>query len=194
MARRLPKFPLKMANGTGVRNIEDLRANADIDSIVTYFLSGQLNLWCRAFGYDNLPDKFESVTCKLIKSIYDVLEIPVQISEIEAYVKENGIHVSNKSISNAEIEEEVIDNEEVKNKLKSYVDSDVSLSDYSIEVIPVSSELKMVSVSNKKTRYCKNFVFKCDAGQDCQSEKIPVSLYKKIADALNKQINNKSII
>ena len=40
----MPKFPLKMANGVNVRNIEDLRTNADIESIVGYYLSGQLIL------------------------------------------------------------------------------------------------------------------------------------------------------
>lgn len=94
MARSLPKFPLEMANGTKVRNIEDLRANADIDSIVTYFLDGRLARWCRAFGYDTFPEKFEGITFELIKNIYDTLEIPANEQEIKGYIKENGLHAS----------------------------------------------------------------------------------------------------
>jgi len=112
MARRMPKFPLKMANGANVRNLEDLRTNADIESIVSYYLSGQLSLWCRAFGYDAFPEKFESITFELIKSIYDTLGIPADEQEIKGYIEENGFRVNNtansfnnkKSQSGCEIE------------------------------------------------------------------------------------------
>lgn len=150
MARRLPKFPLEMTNGEKVRNIEDLRKNADVDSIVKYFFSGQLNLWCRAFGYDNLPEQFENINVRLIKSIYETLEISVDESEIENYVKERGIRVSGKPNMNAENDDEIIDDEELKNKLQSYVDPEVNLSDYAIDLLPVNSTLTVVRILFKK--------------------------------------------
>ncbi len=158
MARRLPKFPLEMANGEKVRNIEDLRKNADVDSIVKYFFSGQLNLWCRAFGYDNLPEQFESVACKMIKSIYETFEIPVDDSQIEAYVKEKGIHISGKPVVGTENDEEIIDDEELKSKLKSYVDPDVNLSDYAIDLLPVNSRLTIIRILAKKDSYRYNYI------------------------------------
>ncbi len=192
MARRLPKFPLKMANDENVRSIEELRANADMDSIVTYFLSGQLNLWCHAFGYGNLPEQFENVTCELIKNIYDVLEIPVKMSEIKAYVEENNIHVSGQSAGNVEMEEEVIDNEEVKKKLKFYVDSDIPLSDYSIETIPVNDDngslcKYKVIIANEQTEQYTSFVLPYDVEGNYKKNNFIDDFYKKIANTVKKQ-------
>ena len=158
MAKRLPKFPLEMANGAKVRSIEELRENADIKSIVAYFLDGRLKRWCNAWRYDGLPEKLEDTTCEMIKNIYDVLEIPVDDSQIEAYVKENGIHVSNKSVVDTENDEEIIDDEELKNKLKSYVKSDVNLSDYAIDLLPVNSTLTVVRILIKKDSSRYNFI------------------------------------
>lgn len=61
MARRMIKFPLKMKNGAEVRNIEELRENADVESIMKYYFSGQLNLWCKAYGYNDFSDNLKSV-------------------------------------------------------------------------------------------------------------------------------------
>lgn len=191
MARRMPKFPLKMANGANVRNLEDLRTNADIESIVSYYLSGQLSLWCRAFGYDAFPKKIEIITFELIKSIYTVLEIPVSEQEIKNYIKENGIHVKNTAANDTETEEEVIDNTEVKKKLKSYVNSGISLSDYAVEVMPVNDNngklcKYKITVVNAKTEQYTSFVLPYDISSSYTKEKFLDDLFKKIANVLEK--------
>lgn len=147
---KLTKFPLEMANGAKVRSIEELRENADVKSIVAYFLDGRLGRWCNAWRYDDLPAQLENATAELIKRIYDALEIPVDASEIENYVKESGIRVSGKPAMNAENDDEIIDDEELKNKLQSYVDPEVNLSDYAIDLLPVNSTLTVVRILFKK--------------------------------------------
>ena len=161
---KLIKFPLEMENGAKVRSIEELRENADVKSIVAYFLDGRLGRWCNAWRYDGLPEKLEDTTCEMIKNIYDVLEIPVDDSQIEAYVKENGIHVSDKSVADTENDEEIIDDEELKNKLKSYVNPDVNLSDYAIDLLPVNSTLTVVRILIKKDSSRYNFIHDAKIG------------------------------
>lgn len=193
MARRLPKFPLKMANGAKVRNIEDLRANADIDSIVKYFLSGQLSLWCRAFGYDNLPEQFENITGGLIRVIYVTLGISVDEQEIETYVKENhDFSVENIAVTDDTEEEPVADQQEIKRKLAGYVDTDISLADYSIEVTPVNDEngkiIKYrVTIENKNTEQYTRFALPYNVKGSYIKNHFEDDLYKKIANTLKKQ-------
>ena len=148
---KLTKFPLEMANGAKVRSIEELRENADVKSIVAYFLDGRLGRWCNAWRYDDLPAQLEDATAELIKRIYDALEIPIDASEIENYVKESGIRVSSKPAMNAENEGEIVDDEELKNKLQSYMSPEVNLSDYVIDLVPVNSTLTVIRTFCKKT-------------------------------------------
>ncbi len=157
MARRLPKFPLEMANDAKVRSIEELRENADVKSIVAYFLDGRLKRWCDAWRYDSLSEKLEDVTAELIKNIYDVIEIPVDESEIEAYVKENSTHINGKSVG-TDNDEEIVDDEELKKKLKPYVDPDVNLSDYSVDLLPVNSKMTIIRIQHKKDSYRYNYI------------------------------------
>lgn len=155
---KLTKFPLEMANGAKVRSIEELRENADVKSIVAYFLDGRLGRWCNAWRYDDLPAQLEDATAELIKRIYDALEIPVDASEIENYVKESGIRVSGKPAMNAENEGEIVDDEELKKKLQPYVDPEVDLSDYVIDLVPVNSTLTVIRTFCKKTSIRYSFV------------------------------------
>lgn len=166
---KLTRFPLEMANGAKVRSIEELRENADVKSIVAYFLDGRLGRWCSAWRYDDLPAQLENVTTELIKHIYDALEIPVDASEIENYVKENGIHASGKPAMN------IVDDEELKNKLKPYINPEVNLSDYAIELLPVNSTLTVISVSYKNNSIRFNDVY------DAQMQEDDNGLYKYIA-------------
>ena len=175
---KLTKFPLEMANGAKVRSIEELRENADVKSIVAYFLDGRLGRWCNAWRYDDLPAQLEDATAELIKRIYDALEIPIDASEIENYMKENGIRVSSKPDMNVENDDEIIDDEELKNKLQSYVDPEVNLSDYAIDLLPVNSTLTVISVSYKNNPIRFNVVY------DAQMQEDSNGLYKYIADTL----------
>ncbi|MCM1133027.1 MAG: hypothetical protein NC340_06110 [Ruminococcus flavefaciens] len=154
---KLTKFPLEMENGAKVRSIEELRENADVKSIVTYFLDGRLRRWCSAWRYDDLPDKLDNITFEMIKSIYDVLGIKADDSQIEAYLKENGTQMGGKSVMRVENDDEIIDDEELKSKIKPYlskqqpyVNVDIDLSDFAIDLIPVSSSLTVIRILNRK--------------------------------------------
>ena len=52
------KFPLEMANGTIVRNLDELKENFNIKKIVGYFLDGKLQTWLEERYYD---EEFEDV-------------------------------------------------------------------------------------------------------------------------------------
>ncbi len=193
MARRLPKFPLEMANGAKVRNIEDLRANADIDSIVKYFLSGQLSLWCRVFGYNGIPSELDGLSFELIKGIYEKMDIPCNEAEIVAYLQENhGFSVENTAVIDDAEEESVADNQEIKRKLAGYVDADIQLADYSIEITPVNDDngktIKYrVTIENKKAEQYTRFVLPYDVKGGYTKNHFEDDLYKKIANTLKKQ-------
>lgn len=193
MIRKMAKFSLKMNNGASIRSIEDLRKNADVESIVKYFLSGQLSLWCRTFGYIDFSEQLENVNVEFIKSIYEKLEIPYETSEIEAYLKENhGFSIENTSITSDVEEKLVADNQEIKNKLNDYVDSDIRLSDYSIEVTPVNDDNGKVikyriTIENEKTEQYSRFVLPYDVKSNYTQKHFEDDLCKKIANALNKQ-------
>ena len=61
MARKV-KFALEMANGTKVRsNLEELREHFDMESIVSYYLSGKLLEWLEDRYYDDEAAKIEEL-------------------------------------------------------------------------------------------------------------------------------------
>ncbi|MCM1508342.1 MAG: hypothetical protein NC177_14610 [Ruminococcus flavefaciens] len=163
---KLTKFPLEMENGARVRSIEELRENADVKSIVTYFLDGRLRRWCSAWRYDDLPDKLDNILFEMIKGIYDVLGIKADDSQIEAYLKENGTQMGGKSVMCVENDDEIIDDEELKSKVKPYlnqqppyVNVDIDLSDFAIDLIPVSSSLTVIRIMYKKNSCRYNSVY-----------------------------------
>lgn len=196
MSRRLPKFPLEMANGEKVRSIEKLRENADIDSIVKYFLDGRLRRWCSVFGYADLPEKLENATCELIKNIYDVLEIPINEQEIKDYLAENHDFSAENIAFNNDVEEDIAaDNQDIKSKLTGYVDTDVQLSDYSIEVIPVSDEdgkicKYKIIIDNEKTEQYTRFVLPYSITTSYTKERFEVDMYRKISNSLRELKEN----
>lgn len=193
MARRMIKFPLKMKNGAEVRSLEELRANADVESIVKYFFSGQLSLWCRAYGYTNFSEQLETINAEFIENIYKKLEIPYDISEIQEYlIKNHGLSVMSNSTHNDIEEESVVDNQDVKKKLEKYVDGDICLSDYLIEVTPINDDdgktMKYkVTIENEKSEQYSKFVLPYDVSGSYTQQIFEDDLYKKIAYALKKK-------
>ena len=61
MARKI-KFALKMADGTEVRTIEELKEHFDVETVVGYFNDGRLLNWLQSRYYDNEADKVEQLT------------------------------------------------------------------------------------------------------------------------------------
>ena len=59
MARKI-RFPLKMKNGAEVRTLDELKENFDLESVLGYYVSGQLVTWLRNYYYDDIADKVEA--------------------------------------------------------------------------------------------------------------------------------------
>lgn len=51
------KFPLKMADGTEVRTIDEFKEHFDVESVVGYFKDGRLLTWLQSRYYDEEADK-----------------------------------------------------------------------------------------------------------------------------------------
>ena len=61
MAKKI-KFPLKLADGTEARTLDELKEHFDIESVVGYFSDGRLLNWLRSRYYDDEADKVEQLT------------------------------------------------------------------------------------------------------------------------------------
>ena len=135
MARRMIKFPLKMKNGAEVRNLEDLRANADVESIMKYYFSGQLSLWCRAFGYENIPAGITEINERFVTAVMDLIGVKASAEEMQKYIKNSfGAIDTSKITEDIENEEEIIDNMNTKendiyNKIKNDQYSELKVGD-----------------------------------------------------------------
>ena len=190
MIKKVPKFPLKMKNGVNVRTIEELRKNADYQSIINYYLSGQLDLWCRAFGYNSLSEQLDQVNLDIVKEIYDKLEIQYDTNEIIQFLQENGgVRISSESLENDYIEEKVIDNQEIKNSLTSYINDSVNLDAFLIEVTPLNNEdgeinkYRIVIENNNIGQYYR-FILPYFVSGDYTHDRFKDDLYKKISHAI----------
>ena len=77
MAKKV-KFPLKLADGTEARTLEELKEHFDINSVVAYFSDGKLLNWLQARYYDDEADKVSSLAkddkdvAKKLCAIFDV--------------------------------------------------------------------------------------------------------------------------
>ena len=54
---KLIRFPLKLADGTEARSLEELREHGDVESVLKHYRVGTLALWLRAFRYDELAER-----------------------------------------------------------------------------------------------------------------------------------------
>ena len=86
MVKRMIRFPLKMKNGAEVRSLEELRSNADVESVMQYYFSGQLSRWCRVFNINELPEKITENNEMFVKKVLEVIGIELSEAEIKDYV------------------------------------------------------------------------------------------------------------
>ena len=187
MINKVPKFPLKMKNGVQVRNLEELKANIDLESIMRYYFSGQLIRWCKVFGMTDLPEQFESNNVKFVKSILLTLGLDGTIpeSEITRYVNENfGDNTIHDLVPDLE-EVTVTDDKTIKEKLSSMVDNTVNLNDYSIEVVPIrdddgSLQKYRVCISNEKNNQYSRFAVLYEIDNEYTHELFEKDIYRKI--------------
>lgn len=78
MAKKI-KFPLKMADGSQARNIEELRAHFDLTTILSYYASGRLIEWLTDRYYDVEAEKIkalESSSKEPKKNLCEILAVP----------------------------------------------------------------------------------------------------------------------
>ena len=85
------KSPLKMKNGAEVRTLDELKENFDLESVLSYYLNGQLVTWLRNYYYDNIADKVEALDsasddiprqlCNIIGVEY--VEVDITIDDIK---------------------------------------------------------------------------------------------------------------
>lgn len=186
MARRMIKFPLKMKNGAEVRSLEELRANADVESIMKYYFSGQLSLWCRAFGYEDIPAGITEINESFVKSVMDLIGIKVSAEEMQEYIKNSfGVADTGKITADIENEEEIIDNADVKDKLKEY--TDINLDDYEISVVPVENEngkieKYRISVTCEKSDQYTRFSIPYNITTRYTKDRFEQDMYRKITN------------
>jgi TPR repeat protein len=87
------KFPLKMANGSQVRTLEDLRENFDLVSVLGYYDTGRLYDWLMVYYYeeeakkinalDSSADDFKQSLCDILGVTYTEEEsVGVDLSDI----------------------------------------------------------------------------------------------------------------
>ena len=113
-----------MKNGAEVRSLEELRANADVESVMQYYFSGQLSRWCRAFNINELPEKFTENNEMFVKKVLEVIGIELSEAEIKDYVDRkfgNSTEVKEKTDT---YEVKIIDNSKIKEKLHEIIGED----------------------------------------------------------------------
>ena len=191
MSKKILPFPLEMKNGVKVRTIEDLRTNADVESIVNYYLSGKLSRWCKAFHYDNIPDKIDEVTEAVIWQIYDTLGIRLEQSDIDEYISENTALQSeskNKDFS----EDVVFDSSDIKTSLSNYITDDINLDDYAIDASAIVNENGKienykVTIQDKITQcFCSFFLSYTQLNDTDAKEKWLQGMYRIIVNVIKK--------
>ena len=86
MARRMKiKAPL-IVKGVEVRDIEALRENFDIETIIDYAFDGKLSKWLRERFYDDEADEIDALSendPELEDKIYDIFQVDPPMSEEE---------------------------------------------------------------------------------------------------------------
>ena len=75
---KIVKVPLEMANGTMVRNIEELKENFDIKKVVSHFLDGKLQKWLETRWYEEELEKVNELSendSDLAKKLCDIFGV-----------------------------------------------------------------------------------------------------------------------
>ena len=150
MAQRI-KFPLKMADGAGVKTIEELREHFDLTSVLGYYDNGRLNNWLMSRYYNEEAEKIRALDASSVDFKKDLCEIlGVSYSEKETDLV-NLVDVSKK---NKRLEE-----------LRKYTADDQILASVD-QVAFTQEELKdLLDKGTKEIYLCgRDFVVPCDAG------------------------------
>ena len=196
MIKRQIKFPLNMKNGAKVRSLEELRENADLESVMGCYFSGALSRWCAAFGYGELPPRFDALKAEHVRQVCDTLGLSFPDDEIKAYAASKFAAAA--PAAESEAEETPADAEEapdagesgnIREKLRDIVDKSVDLNDYEFGAVPVKNsvgktEKYRVTVTCGKTEQYARFTIPCQLTADYTRENFRRDLYRKIVNCV----------
>ncbi len=179
MVVRNIKFPLKMQNGAEVRSLEELRENADVESIMKYYSNGKLKKWCKAFGMNEIAEEIPEINKEYVRKILNTLGVEITEEKIEEYISKNFGNNSDDSV----LKETKGIKEEIQTLIK---DQTIKLDDYIIEVLPVWNdkgkiEKNRVIITNEKTEQYSRFSFLNEERDDYNEELYKKDLNEKIA-------------
>ena len=89
---KLIRFPLKLADGTEARSLEELREHGDVESVLKHYREGTLARWLRAFGQQELAEKVAAhrnaqVECSKanLREVFPLLGIPLEETAFAEY-------------------------------------------------------------------------------------------------------------
>ncbi|MBQ7367120.1 MAG: DUF1566 domain-containing protein [Spirochaetaceae bacterium] len=89
---KLIRFPLKLADGTEARSLEELREHGDVESVLKHYREGTLARWLRAFGQQELAEKVAAhrnaqVECSKanLQEVFPLLGIPLEEAAFAEY-------------------------------------------------------------------------------------------------------------
>ena len=190
MVVRNIKFPLKMQNGAEVRSLEELRENADVESIMKYYSNGKLKKWCKAFGMNEIAEEIPEINKEYVRKILNTLGVEITEEKIEEYILKNFENNSDDSVLQvtADIEEEPVkETKGIKEEIQTLIkDQTIKLDDYIIEVLPVWNdkgkiEKNRVIITNEKTEQYSRFSFLNEERVDYNEELYKKDLNEKIA-------------
>lgn len=127
------KFPLEMANGIMVRNIEELRENFDINKIISHFLSGSLIRW--------LEDRYYDEECEKVRQIKQIdANTTAKLCEVFGVKEET----AEKSL------DDIFFEEKLKNELRLFLDNSNEL--YQIDRSMIAcTQMELDKLINAKT-------------------------------------------
>ena len=89
---KLIRFPLKLADGTEARSLEELREHGDVESVLKHYREGTLARWLRVFGQQELAEKVAAhrnaqVECSKanLREVFPLLGIPLEETAFAEY-------------------------------------------------------------------------------------------------------------
>ena len=85
---KIIKFPLKMADGTSVRTLEDLKEHHDLPTIMKYYRDGKLQRWLKSDYNDDIIEQIREEKEQSIKRLFSILDLPEPSqSEMDKYLQ-----------------------------------------------------------------------------------------------------------
>lgn len=162
----IKRFPLKMGNGTMVRNIDDLRKNADVKTITERFLNGKLKRWLIAYGHGEMTTDFDDIYKTFITSILERVGVSIDEKEIDEFISSGKLSIDDTDtggLIESEEEEDIADDDILKEKLGRYADKDTDLTRYRVQAVPINddkgnTEKYRVNISDEKTKQYTRFL------------------------------------